>query len=170
MANRKVLRGNVRIVAAYPEAFADPANPTADELNNADFVHDISCAIEDDYTLDMTDPDTSDSRSICDIGQVETPTFDNYEASLDGFRDADPAAEGYYNLFFNLFKAPDIPYILIKRIGVGQREEFTVGDIISMYTVETDYPEDVVEDGSEIMLGARFRPVGGLNINHEVAA
>lgn len=170
MANRKVLRGNVRIVAAYPEAFADPANPTAAELNDTDFVKDISCAIEDSYTLNMTDSDTSDSRTICDIGQVQTATFENYEASLDGFRDEDPLAQGYYNLFFNLFKAPDIPYILIKRIGTDQKEPFAVGDIISMYAVETDYPEDVVEDGSEVMLGARFRPTGGLNINHTVGA
>src|SRR5690625_5854226 len=121
MANRKVLRGNVRIVAAYPEAFADPANPTADELNNADFVHDISCAIEDDYTLDMTDPDTSDSRSICDIWQVETPTFDSYVASRNGFRDADAAAEGYYNLFFYLFKARGVPSMLVKLHDVRHR-------------------------------------------------
>lgn len=170
MANRKVLRGNVRIVAAYPEAFEDPENPTADELNDEAFVHDISCAIEDGYTLNMTDSDTSDSRSICDIGQVSTPTFENYDAELDGFRDLDPEADGYFNRFFNLFKAPDIPYILIKRIGVGQREEFKDGDIISMYSVETDYPEDIVEDGSEVMLGARFRATGGININYEVGA
>ena len=170
MANRKVLRGNVRIVAAYPEAFADPANPTADELNDTDFVKDISCAIEDGYTLNMTDSDTSDSRSICDIGQVETATFENYEASLDGFRDEDPEAVGYYNTFFNLFKAPDVPFILIKRIGVDQTEPFSIGDVISMYAVETDYPEDIIEDGSEIMLGARFRASGGLNVNYEVVS
>src|SRR5690625_6709702 len=90
MANRKVLRGNVRIVAAYPEAFADPANPTAAELNDTDFVKDISCAIEDSYTLNMSDSDTSDSRTICDSGQLQTATFENYEASLAGLRDEDP--------------------------------------------------------------------------------
>src|SRR5690606_30727457 len=105
---QKMLRGNVTIVAAEPEAFADASAPTAAELNNATLVYNISCAITDDYTLNMTDSDTDDSRSICDIGQVATPTFYNYEASLDGFRDADVDAAGVYNLFRDLFRAPDV--------------------------------------------------------------
>lgn len=170
MSNRKVLRGNVRIWAAVPEAFEDAANPTVAELSDTDFVYDISCAIEDGYTLNMTDSDTSDSRTICDIGQVQTPTFENYEAELSFFRDADLHAEGVFNLARDLFGAPDVPYILIKRIGVDRTEPITAGDIISMYSVETDYPGDTVEDGSEVMLEGRFRATGGININHEVAA
>lgn len=167
---QKMLRGNVTIVAADPEAFADPAAPTATELNNATLVYNISCAITDDYTLNMTESDTDDSRSICDIGQVATPTFFNYEASLDGFRDADLDATGVYNLFRDLFRAPDVPYILIKRIGGANTTPFAVGDTISMYEVNTDYPVDIVEDGSPIMFGARFKSTGNLNVNYEVAA
>lgn len=167
---QKMLRGNVTIVAADPEAFADPAAPTATELNNATLVYNISCAITDDYTLNMTESDTDDSRSICDIGQVATPTFFNYEASLDGFRDADLDATGVYNLFRDLFRAPDVPYILIKRIGGANNTPFAVGDTISMYEVNTDYPVDIVEDGSPIMFGARFKSTGNLNVNYEVAA
>ena len=167
---QKMLRGNVTIVAADPEAFADPAAPTATELNNATLVYNISCAITDDYTLNMTESDTDDSRSICDIGQVATPTFFNYEASLDGFRDADLDATGVYNLFRDLFRAPDVPYILIKRIGGANNTPFAVGDTISMYEVNTDYPVDLVEDGSPIMFGARFKSTGNLNVNYEVAA
>lgn len=168
--NRKLLRGNVKIVAAYPEAFADPAQPTADELNNSDFVFDISCAIEDSYELNMTESETSDSRSICDIGQVATRTFENYSASFDLFRDRDVTANGVFNLAFNLFKAPDVPFILIKRIGPRQADPFAVGNIISMYSVDTDLPLDIIEDGTELMFGARFRPTGGVNVNHEVSA
>src|SRR5688572_15995544 len=91
----KLLRANVGIYAAYPEAFANPATPTAAELNaqfvytttETNMVFNISCAVLDDYTLNMSDSDTDDSLSICDVGNVESPTFQNYEASLDGFRD-----------------------------------------------------------------------------------
>src|SRR5690625_6940169 len=89
----KMLRGYVTIWAAYPEAFANPAEPTAAEINNEDLVFNISCAIEDSYTLNMVGSDTDDSISICDIGDVQTPTFQNYEASLDGFRDEDRSEE-----------------------------------------------------------------------------
>lgn len=178
MAFQKVLRGNVKIVAAYPEAFADPAAPTAAELNdlfvystNEDgMVFDISCAILDDYTLNMTDPDTDDTISICDIGNVETPTFDNYEASLDGFRDESVTDAGLYNLFFDLFKGVDRPFYLIKRIGPGQAEPFAVGQDISVYGVNTDYPVDVVDDNAQLQFGARFKNTGELNTNYEIAA
>lgn len=170
MANQKLLRANVKITAHYPEAFADLSAPTVAELNNAVLGHNISCAIEDSYTLNQTDSDTDDSMSICDIGNVETPTFINYEASLDGFRDADVAANGVYNLFWRLFKAKGVPFILVKRIGKPNTEAYAIGDIVSLFSVETDNPADLVEDTSMIRLGARFKPTGGANINYKVVA
>lgn len=166
----KLLRANVAIYAAYPEAFADAANPTIAELNDTNYVKNISCAIEDSYTLNMTDSDSDDSISICDIGDVSTPTFYNYEASLDGFRDEDPEAAGVYNLFFDLFKSLDVPYILIKRIGKPQTDAWTVNDIASMYSVITDNPVDLLGDNEMIRLGARFKATGDVNVNYSVIA
>src|SRR5688572_18499781 len=102
MPNDKILRANITILAAYPEAFANPAAPTAAELNaqfvyttaEGNMVHNISCAVLDDYTLNMTDSETDDELSICDIGNVSTPTFYNYEVSLDFFRDKVVTANG----------------------------------------------------------------------------
>lgn len=170
MANQKMLRGNVAIYAFDPEAFADLSAPTVAELNGTAFGYNISCAITDDYTLNMTDSDTDDSRSICDVGQVETPTFFNYEASLDAFRDIDPNAAGLFNLFRDLFRAPDVPYILVKRIGKSNTEPFAVGDFVSLYSVNTDYPVDTTEDNAPLLFGARFKPTGGINVNYKVVA
>lgn len=169
MPNVKVLRGNVSILAAEPEAFANSATPTAAELNSA-LVYDISCAISDDYTLNMTDSDTDDSRSICDIGQVATPTFYNYEASLDGFRDKDVTYNGYYNKFRDLFRAPDVRYILVKRIGKAQGSAFAIGDVVSLYEVTTDVAIDGTDASAPLTFGARFKTTGNLNINYTVAA
>lgn len=177
MAFQKLLRANVTILAAYPEAFANPATPTTAELNdqfvwttNEDaMVFNISCAILDDYTLNMADSDTDDSMSICDIGNVSTPTFQNYEASLDFFRDRSVTAEGVYNLAFNLFKGPDRPFYLVKRIGYAQNAAFAIGHTVSMYGVNTDYPVDLVEDNTMLQFGARFKPNGNLNINYDLA-
>lgn len=169
MPNQKVLRGSVDIRAFDPEAFANPATPTTAELNGL-LGYNISCAILDDYTLNMTDSDTDDSRSVCDIGQVATPTYQNYEASLDGFRDDDEDATGVYNLFRDLFRAPDVPYILVKRIGPAQGTAYAIGQVISMYTVNTDLPIDGTEDNSPLTLGARFKPQGGLNVNYTIAS
>lgn len=160
-----MLRGHVTIWAAYPEAFENAAEPTAEELNNEDLVFNISCAIEDSYTLNMTGSDTDDSISICDIGDVQTPTFHNYEASLDGFRDEDVSFDGVYNLFFNLFNGLDRPYILIKRIGPNNVDEAEPGQTVSLYEVVTDNPIDIIGDNEMIRLGARFKPTGNLNVN-----
>lgn len=180
MANEKLLRANVTILAAYPEAFADPANPTAAELNdqfaygtNEDaMVFNISCAILDDYTLNQTDSETDDELSICDIGNVSTPTFYNYEASLDFFRDKVPTANGVFNLAWRLFRGPDRPFWLIKRLGKPQNETFATdgSDVISMYGVETDIPIDIVEDTTNLKFGARFKTTGDVNINYSVEA
>lgn len=169
MANQKLLRANVTIAWAYPEAFADPTAPTAAELNGP-MVFNISCAIEDTYELNQTDSDTDDSISICDIGNVSTPTFRNYTGSLDFFRDRDLTANGVYNLAFRLAKAIDVPVILVKRIGKANDEVFAIGDTVSLYSFTTDNPVDLVEDTSMIRIGARFKPTGGINTNYEVAA
>lgn len=166
---QKMLRGNVTIYAFAPEAFANSAEPEVAELNGP-LGYNISCAITDDYTLNMAESDTDDSRSICDIGAVQTPTFQNYEASLDGFRDEDVDAAGVYNLFRDLFRAPDVPYILVKRIGGSNTEPFAEDDIVSLYEVNTDYPIDLVEDGAPIRFGARFKPTGNVNVNYTVTA
>ena len=175
---QKLLRANVGIYAAYPEAFANPATPTAAELN-AQFVYtsaennmvfNISCAILDDYTLNMADSDTDDSISICDIGNVESPTFANYEASLDGFRDKSLTDTGVFNLFRELFQGVDNPFYLIKRIGKAQNAAFAIGDTISMYGVNTDFGVDLVEDNTMLQWGARFKPNGNLLTNYTIAA
>lgn len=178
MANEKLLRANVTILAAFPEAFANPAAPTAAELNdqfayttNEDaMVFNVSCAILDDYTLNMADSDTDDSMSVCDIGNVSTPTFQNYEASLDGFRDAAVNDNGVFNLFADTFRGPDREFYLIKRIGYSSSTAFAAGQDISMYGVDTDFPVDVIEDNSPLKFGARFKPNGNLNINYTLAA
>ena len=170
MPNEKLLRANVKITAHYPEAIADINAPKVAELNNSTLGFNISCAIEDSYTLNQTDSDTDDSLSICDIGNVETATFINYEASLDGFRDADVAANGVYNLFWRLFKAKGVPFILVKRIGAPNTIEYAEGETVSLFTVETDNSIDLVEDGSMLRLGARFKPQGNAAINVKVVA
>ena len=179
MANEKMLRGNVTVLAAYPEAFKDPAAPTAAELNDwfvygtneAAMVFNISCALLDDGTvLNLTDSETDDTRTICDVGQVQNPTYKTYETSLDALRDASVTDLGTYNLFFELFNAPDRPFWLIKRIGGSNKTPFAIGDDIQMFGVTTDLPNDLVDDNEWVKLGARFQPTGEINFNYRLVA
>lgn len=176
--NVKMLRGNLKVVLAYPEAFANPSAPTVDELNNFfkygtnedGMIFDISCAIVDDgYTFNLTESDIDDTRTICQIGQVQNPTFQTYEVSLDFLRDKSVTDNGVFNLAFDQLKGTDRPYWVISRAGVAQAEDFAVGQDIKMLGVNTDNPIDIVEDNTLVKFGARFKNTGDLNWNYRLA-
>jgi hypothetical protein len=166
----KLLRPNVGIYVATANAFANWAAPTLTEITSATNVFNISPAITDDYTLNMTDSDSDDSLAIVDNATVQTPTYFNYEASLDGFRDEDADADSVYNKFRSLFSAPDVKYYLIKRIGYAHDAAFAAGQLVSVYGLKTDFPVEILGDGEMIRDGARFLTTGEVAVNVAVAA
>jgi hypothetical protein len=166
----KLLRPNVGIYVAAANAFANYKSPTLTEITDATKVFNISPAVTDDYTLNMTDSSTDTSLAIVDNASVETPTYFNYEASLDGFRDENLTATSVYNKFRDLFAAPDVKYYLIKRIGYAHDADFAAGQEVSVYGVKTDFPVDLVGDGEMLRIGARFLTTGEVAVNVTVAA
>lgn len=170
MANTKMLRPNVGIYVAAADAFADWTAPTLTEITDATKVFNISPAVTDGYTLNMTDSQADNSLSIIDNADVQTPTYNNYEASLDVFRDANLSATSVYNKARDLFATADVKYYLIKRIGKTHDADFVAGDEISIYGVKTDFPVDIVGDGEMVRLGARFLTTGEVKVNVAVAA
>jgi hypothetical protein len=174
----KVLRGNVTIWAVRPEAY------TADEWSSdeestfglsvakwnaaeeAGLITDASCAIEDGYSLNTTGTQTSSSRSVCDIAEVENPTFDEYEASLDLFRNKPGTIDTpIYDIALHLFDGLDVEYYLVKRVDKEQGAPVEAGDILSWFGVSTDYGVDITDDNSDLMYGARFKPNGVVRTN-----
>ncbi len=174
----KMLRPNVGLYVATADAFggaditASTWAPTLAQLTDPTKVFNISQAVTDDYTLNMTDSDTDSSLAIVDGASVSTPTLYNYEASLDGFRDANPLADSAYNLFRDKFASAPVgtKYYLIKRIGKLHDAAFALGDLVSVYGVTTDYPVDLIGDGEMVRIGARFLTTGELAVNVATAA
>lgn len=174
----KMLRPNVGLYVASADAFAGADitastwAPTLAQLTDATKVFNISQAVTDDYTLNMTDSDTDTSLAIVDNASVETPTLYNYEASLDGFRDANSVADSAYNLFKTKFvdAAVGTKYYLIKRIGKAHDASFATGDLISVYGVSTDYPVALIGDGEMVRDGARFLTTGEVAVNVATAS
>jgi hypothetical protein len=166
----KLLRPNVGIYVATADAFVNYKSPTLAEITDDEKVFNISPAVTDDYTLNMTDSDSDDSLAIVDNASVETPTYYNYEASLDGFRDESPSADSVYNKFRALFAAPDVKYYLIKRVGFAHDAAFAAGQTVSVYGVKTDFPVELLGDGEMIRDGARFLTTGEVAVNVAVGA
>ncbi len=176
MAGTKLLRGNFSVYAFYPEAVSDWSTLTASALNTAvtnGLGFDISCALTDDsVSINLTDSDTDDSISICDIGNVSTPTFFNYEVSFDSFRNG-PVSAGpqvaVYELPVDLFGNVDQPFYILKRIGVPQGTTFAAGQIVSVFGVKTDWFQNVLGDGENILFGSRFKASGQVYTNATLA-
>jgi len=176
MSEQKTLRGNYTIWAAFPEAVVNWEAPTAASIATAvaaGLIIDISCAITDDSgeSLNEVDRASDDTQSICDVASVETPTFRNYEAELDGFRNKTGTTDTpYFERFFDLFNGVGREYWLVKRVDKLQGTPITAGDIVSSFKFETDHGVDISEDGGLIYFGARFKPTGDIYTNVSVVA
>lgn len=171
MATR-MLPGHISIYAFAPEAedFTAPGAATLTAALGNGLGWDISCAIEDDYTLGTDGYETDDSRSICDIGNVENITTFNYAAELNGFRSDPNDTTAVYETFYELFNQPGRKYYLAIRIGPDQGTAFASGQEVSFFEFDTDYPVDVTGDNEVIRLGARFKPTGNLHTFATLAA
>lgn len=151
---------------------ADLPNPAAPEVGDFAAATNISCAIVTGYTLNATDSDTDDSKSICDEGNVASPTWDNYEGNVTFFRDADSEdATSVYNLAFDLFQHKGATGYLVRRLGKKNTEPVTTGDIVSVFKFISDNPQDV--DGGDtgpIQFTVPFLPQGEMHLNVPVVA
>lgn len=130
----------------------------------------VSCAIKDDVKLEQTASDTDKDRSICSIGNAETPTFYNFDAELNGFMDADPTALGLFNMFRDLTFAPDVRYVIAQRIGYRQNVAAAVGQIWDFYYAWTDFPVLSYKDGANMGIGEKFIPKNIVNLRYTLAA
>lgn len=172
MTGTKLLRGHYSVYAFYPEAVTNWASLSGTALQTAitnGLGFDISCAITDDsMTAHLTDSDTDNSISICDIGNVSTPTFFQYEVTFDSFRNGPTSVAAQvpiYEVPVNLFTNADNPFYIVTRVGPTQGTALATGQTVNVYGVNTDYPTDVLSDGNNILFGSRFKPNGQVYTN-----
>lgn len=171
MALDRLYRENIRFDLAYPEAFANPALPTVAELNNANLVFNVTCALDEESTeFTLGDPDTDDSLSFCDVAGVQSATFQNPTVVYSGYKDADRSATAIYNRFRDLVNQPDAPFIAILRVGGRSDLAYAVGQDVKMVGVKTDLPAGVNESGENARLQNSFLNDGFVNWNFRLTA
>lgn len=171
MANDRLYRESIRFDLAYIEAFADPSAPTAAELNNATFVKNVTCALDEDGTeFTLGDPDTDDSLSFCDKAGSSTATFKNPSVTFVGYRDEDRIANGVYNLLFDHIAFADIPYYAILRVGKRSDAVYAVNDYIRLVRVRTDEPVPVLASGENTKISNVLLNDDFVNWNYKVLA
>lgn len=139
----------------------------------------ISCAVVAGYTLGAAESDTDDTRSICDSGNVKTPTIANYEGELTFFReqlksDGTPGDTTDLDKAWALFKQGTNPVQegwLVKRLGLRREEAMKQGQEISAFLFIPDNPRDVTGDGTQpIQFTVSFMPQGQFFLNKSMTA
>lgn len=162
-----------------PTGLVDYEDPTPEALNywlgitkpsdpGAAHGGNISCAIEDDLTLALTDSDTDDSKTVCSKGNSASLTFHNFTVELTAKRDIDIDGDGQLNLYRDLTRAPDVPYFVAHRVR-GQKDStdlFEDGDEVDLYYVHTDNPITEFSDNEAMRVQQAFIPRNVVNVKH----
>lgn len=159
----KMMSPNTTIWWVPLAGIANYLAPTAAEITAG---INISAAIVTGYTLAATDSDTDDSKTIVDEGNVQTPTFGNYEASLSFFRDAEGDASTVFTTANDLFSAGRVEGWLVSRQGFKSTVAAAATQLVSVFRVMSDYHQTVEGDGgSPIQTTVPFKPQGQMALN-----
>lgn len=136
----------------------NPDTPKKEFLTDA---RNISCAIEQGYTLGPVKSDVDTSSSICDNANSENFTFYNYEASLTIFRDSDVAATTTdfakaWAFFKDGTKTLKEGY-LVRRVGYLRSVAAAAGQEVSSFKFIPDNPQDVDDATAPIRATIDFK-------------
>lgn len=131
----------------------------------------ITCAVLDDWKLEMKDSSTKVVKTLCSIGNAAELTYYNYDAQLNVLRDIDPFdATSEFNLPLHLMNAPDVAYVIAHRIGFSRTAAAAIGQEWLFYYVWTDHAIPNVADGDYQSLGESFVTKGLINFKYILAA
>lgn len=159
----KMMSPNTTIWWVPLAGIANYLAPTAVEITAG---VNISAAIVTGYTLGATDSDTDDSKTIVDEGNVQTPTFGNYEASLSFYRDGIGEAATVFTTANALFNAGRVEGWLVSRQGYKATVAATAAQLVSVFRVISDYHQVVEGDGgAPIQTTVPFKPLGQMALN-----
>jgi hypothetical protein len=171
MANDRLYRKSIFLGLAYKEAFVNPSAPTAAELNNANYVIDLTCALWEESTeFTLGDPTTDDGLTFCDDAGSTTTTSQNPTIVYTALRDEDRVAAGLYNNAFDHLAFPDINYYAIERVGKANTAPFAIGDSVRLVAVKTDQPVDVLDKDANALLQQTFLKDGFTLWNFKLVA
>lgn len=129
----------------------------------------ISGAIRDDMVLGLTGSTRSSSRSLTSTGRGEKLTSLNFQANLTIFRDADPDANGVFNLARYTNRVQAVPFVLAHRLGRRSTAASVLGEDWSYYFVETGQPVPGYENEGDQTIGLTFVPKNLAHVNQALA-
>lgn len=163
MAGKKMMAPNSSVVWIPLAGVVDPTALKASEVLAGT---NLSPAIVTGYTLGSTKSDVDNSKDITQEGDVETPTFGNYEGNLTFFRSDLVSVTAAYKAAYDLFKVGRSEGYLVHRIGYKNSVPFAAAQKVSIYSFTADYPRDIEgEGGASVQFNVPFIPLGFKRLN-----
>lgn len=132
----------------------------------------ISCAVLDDLNVALDDSDTDDTKTVCSKGNSSELTFYNFTVELNARRDADVSAASVSNLFRELTRSADVPYMLAHRVR-GQKNSTVataIGEEWDFYYIHTDFPTIQFSDNEPLGISQSFVPKNVVNVKYALTA
>lgn len=157
---KKMMSPNTTLVWVDEDAIQDPDKPTVAELEAG---VNFSCAVVRGYTLNPQASDTDGTASICDEGNVETPTYDNYEGNVTLFHESDDKdTTSVFAIATELFEKKGARGYIFRRIGLKSTAAFEAGQKVEGFLFESDNPQTVDggDNGGPIQMTVPFLQQG----------
>lgn len=157
---KKMMSPNTTLVWVDEDAVVNPHAPTVAELNGG---VNFSCAVVRGYTLNPQASDTDGTASICDEGNVETPTYANYEGSITLFHESDDKdTTSVFLIATELFEKKGARGYIYRRIGFKSNIPFAAGQKVEGFFFENDHPQTVDggDNGGPIQMTVPFLQQG----------
>lgn len=170
MANTKLATsGNLTAWWGTTSAFANPAKPTATELNAC---LDITQAIAyDSFGFGAQASNKNSDPSWADTGNVEARGFANYGGAISFFYPTafDVATDNSYLTWEALDQRLTIGFLVIRIDGTKTNATATANDFVRVYKVQTDGWSDVNTGEVNFKYTITFQPQGLMYIDAVVA-
>lgn len=163
MAGKKLMSPNNSI---YVVPLAGVADLTALKATEVLAGTNVSRAVVVGYTLGATKSDVDTSKDITQEGDVETPTFGNYEGEITFYRSDLVDVDADYDAAWALFKDGRSEVVLVHRLGLKNTVAVAATQEVSWYSFTADYPKIIEGDkGAPIQFSVKFQPLGAMKLN-----
>ncbi len=173
----KMMSPNTSIFWVKPDATFQPFGTKSAAAFITDLaagkIVNLSAAIATGYTLNATDSDTDDSKTIVDEANASSRGNGNYEAELPFYLEADKVTntDSEFLIAYALFKTKGQYGTLIKRLGYKYTAAVAATQIFSAYAVRSRAPRTTAGDaGGPISFTVPFAPQAQMDLNKPFAA
>lgn len=173
----KMMAPNTALLWIDEAGLTTPEKPKISEITTAlgetiggsdPVARNLSPAVVAGYTLNPTDSDTQDTRSIIDKGVGQSRGYANYEGLIPFFWEDDPTSNtnSEYLEAYDLFIEKGRKGYWIRRVGKAWDDTWTATDVVDVFLFLSWTPRVVTQDnGGAIQFTVPFLPQGLLYTN-----